>query len=599
MSRRAWEIELREAVRSVARLDPRAEAEFQRRHEASGVWNWLTRQEVVRRAAFGVLLVASVVGGCMVLTMSAMAGYASWRRPPFESNDLEQWRSPLAAFAVQAMWLVWLIPAGLLVVAPRPEFSVQCYLPVDNPSRRAPWQLAWLAIPVALLTIAGWWPLAETLQRECDVGQWMALGALFAIQLAFIPSLAVVWLGIWRGPWGLVLAWQILWLLFAAPAGLSMPSDSPWIASLLAALPTGWVLGAAWWGVVEGQGVAWSFLLPIGAVIAIAVRWLARGLKVDEIEPGAARSVASITYRFGWARNRFAAPRTRRPPRRERDASSGGKTESITELAMEVAARERLAALANSPGLVARPSLVDRWCAAWYGGRDRDIQRGLSVSGGDVDRFARTHAIAALLVVGGSEISWLANPNSSRLPPDAWGPPALSCLLLVPYLVAYITPLIWRGPPPEAIASGRRAWRYSPFSRSEAFRAEWRCSAARVVATLPVTLGLACAGVAVLGISWHFALDCALRAPLLIMLWAPLRAAIATEPPTRPNSLLDANSWRRIGVLLLVLSLSAAFFVCPPLALRGVGRLSCVGLPVLAWGLAWLGKQIEGQDALD
>ncbi len=126
-----------------------------------------------------------------------------------------------------------------------------------------------------------------------DLTAWaypLAVGAAVAQGLIASVLCLLIVACLPRRPWiGLAVFLVGLVLIACGAAGLLcagfrvQPVHDAVIWAAIVLPPTGWVLGAFYWGVLQGQAVGWLLLVPAAWLIRGGVRWARRGIATREI----------------------------------------------------------------------------------------------------------------------------------------------------------------------------------------------------------------------------------------------------------------------------------------------------------------------------
>jgi len=126
-----------------------------------------------------------------------------------------------------------------------------------------------------------------------DLTAWAYLPAVGAAVLQGVTSAVVCLLVVarlpkndWIGPvlfvaGSLMIAGGVAGLICAGNGVEPAHPALLWPAFLL--LPTGWVVGAFYWGVVQGHAAGWLLLVPAAVLIRAGVRWVQHGIETREL----------------------------------------------------------------------------------------------------------------------------------------------------------------------------------------------------------------------------------------------------------------------------------------------------------------------------
>jgi hypothetical protein len=295
-----FESELTRLTREEVFASPALREEYRRRHHCR---RWPT---IVKRLWFVALIPTAVV----IMPLSIFFPAFGLLAPDFiETPQPTRHFDSAAVLAAQSLMIS---AVGCFVLSLRPgelfclpgHLNETAFFPVRD--RWALNQALWGAVVtfgyfvymLVLLYGALAWRDALTWTQIAGVG------ALAALQLWHLLSLSIIfahWIPTRPAVMAVGLALALILFLSAGyPTALAAVSPQHEHAAALVVMltPTGWINGALYYGIIQGNAAGWLFLAPVSITSAYAARWLRRGYAIREFRVSSQGDLTPV-FEFG------------------------------------------------------------------------------------------------------------------------------------------------------------------------------------------------------------------------------------------------------------------------------------------------------------
>lgn len=365
-----FEAEVARRARELVAASPAMLAEYKRLHTWN-VWHSVGRYVVASfLAAIGLLMApVSFFFPAFIPLVARFSGTSPAGAPLATSLALGAQSLVIAALASMAFTM----HAGRMFCSPT-HLAALAHFPVSDRQllKRALWEWRWYLAYYLYVLVLLYAPLAW--REGLNWSQACGLGLLLVLQCWHLISLAVILAHRIRRQvsvilFGLSLAFgfyfgsMLLCLLIAAPA-----EQQHWGALPALLLPTGWINGAIYYGVIRGSLAGWLFLLPVAVTSAYAAWWLRRGYAIREVRVSPLGTVTPV-FEYGFPNTPGAEDE---PIAADEDSPSPASTASVPESQQLIEKR-----LQSSPALAppdwSRRGLIERWIGALLTERERTL----------------------------------------------------------------------------------------------------------------------------------------------------------------------------------------------------------------------------------